>query len=102
MRKTVIKGIFGGKLLLMLSSQWKLVIYIFILIFLYITMHYDVSDSALAVLDNDQILKELKTDYTTRVAELQKFSTEQYTEKILRINHSDLHAPVTPPISVSR
>lgn len=86
----------------MLSSQWKLVIYVFILIFLYITMHYDVSDSALAMLDNDQLLKELKTDYTTRMAELQKFSTEQYTEQMLRNNHSDLHASITPPTVVSR
>jgi len=102
MRKTVIRGLFGGKILLMLSTQWKLVIYVFILIFLYISVHYDVSDSALTVLDNDQILKELKTDYTTRFSELQELTTAQKTEMMLRKHNSDLHIPVTPPIMVSK
>jgi len=102
MRKTVIKGIFGGKILLMLSTQWKLVVYVFAVMFFYISVHYDVSDSALVILDNDQELKELKTDYTTLFSELQEMTTAQKTESILRKYNSDLHIPVTPPLRVSR
>lgn len=101
MRKTVIKGLFGGKILLMLSTQWKLVIYVFILIFIYISVHYDVSDSALTVLDNDQILKELKTDFTTRYSEFQELTTAQQTANSLKRNNSGLHLPVTPPAVVA-
>ncbi len=101
MRKTVIKGIFGGKILLMLSTQWKLVMYVFILLFIYISVHYRVSDKALDILDNDQIIKELRTDYTTRFSEMQELTTAQQTETILRNINSELHVPTTPPLVVS-
>lgn len=101
MRKTVIKGLFGGKILLMLSTEWKLVVYVFILLFIYISVHYRVSDMALVILDNDQELKELKTDYTTRFSEMQELTTAQQTEAVLRKNQSELHIPTTPPLAVS-
>jgi len=97
-----LKGIFGGRILLLLSTQWKAVIYVFILTIIYITIHYRVSDSALEILDREERLNELKIDYTTRFSELQEMTTAGETELLLKKNKSSLELPKIPPTVVAR
>lgn len=100
-RKRILPGLFQGKYLVMLAVHWKLVLYVFALIMLYITLHYRVDDTSMIIIRNNQVLKELKTDYTTRHSEYHELTTIKETTKLLEKLDSPLQPPQTPPITIT-
>lgn len=97
----MIPGLFQGRFLVALARHWKLVIYVFTLIMLYITLHYRVDDTSMTIIRNNQVLKELKTDYTTRRSRYHELTTVRETNRLLERMGSSLKPPQTPPISIT-
>jgi len=100
-RRRILPGLFQGKYLVMLARHWKLVIYIFALIMLYITLHYRVDDTSMTIIENNQVIKELKTDYTTRRSEYHELTTIKETTRLLEKSGSPLRPPLTPPVTIT-
>ncbi len=69
-----------------MAGQWVFILYIFGLIFLYITLNLAVINTQKASSRNQRELKNLKADYTSKEAKLQAQSSR--SEIILRLQQS--------------
>lgn len=81
----------------MTLAHVKFVIYIFILIIVYISIHYASEKTLREVRDTDRELKALRAQYTSKNAALMFLSQQKEVEKQLEIKGSNLKAPVNPP-----
>ena len=81
-------NILGGAFLTrsQMAGQWVFILYIFGLIFLYITLNLAVINTQKASSRNQRELKNLKADYTSKEAKLQAQSSR--SEIILRLQQS--------------
>ena len=85
-----------------MAGQWVFILYIFGLIFLYITLNLAVINTQKASSRNLRELKNLKADYTSKEAKLQAQSSR--SEIILRLQQSgsSLKDPTEPAKRVKK
>ncbi len=97
-------NILGGAILTrsLKARQWVFILYIFLLIFLYITLNLAVINTQKASSRNLRELKNLKADYTSKEAKLQAQSSR--SEIILRLKESGstLKDPQEPAFRVEK
>ncbi|MFA6676827.1 MAG: FtsL-like putative cell division protein [Bacteroidales bacterium] len=92
--------IFGGQILLInggLIRRWKVILYVFVLILCYISIHFLVADTLTTRVRNDKIITNLNAEYTGKHARLLFISKRQEIDKRLKKMGSDLIAPDNPP-----
>lgn len=98
-----IKGnLLGGAFLTrsLRSGQWVFILYIFLLIFLYITINLAVINTQKASSRNLRELKNLKADYTSKEAKLQAQSSRGEIILKLKESGSTLKDPADPAFRV--
>ena len=97
-------NILGGAFLTrnQMAGQWMFILYIFLLIFLYITLNLAVISTQKASSHNLKELKNLKADYTSKEAKLQAQSSR--SEIIIRLEQSgsSLKDPTEPAFRVKK
>lgn len=104
-RKFDIKGdILGGQFLTRnrMAGQWVFILYIFLLIFLYITLNQAVLNTKKASNRNLRDLKNLKADYTSKEAKLQAQSSRSEIILKLKASGSTLKDPTEPAFRVKK
>lgn len=100
-----LSNILGGKFLAHnggLAKQWVFVVYIFILVILTISFGYIVKETLLTEVKNQEIIKDLKSEYTGKYAKLLYLSKRAEIEKRLKENGSTIEAPTLPPVIIEK
>lgn len=94
----------GGQFLTrrQLAGQWVFILYIFVLIFLYITLNLAVINTQKASSRNARELKNLKADYTSKEAKLQAQSSRSEIKLRLQQSGSTLKDPTEPAFRVKK
>ncbi len=103
MSKNIFANLFGGQILLLrggIVRYWKLLLYIFVLIILYISIHYGVRDTMRTMARNQDELRNLKAEYTGKQSRLLHLSQRGEIEKMLQEKNSTLKAPKVPPVRI--
>lgn len=100
-KQHTLQGVFRGRIVMLLSRHWIPVLYVFLLIMVYMYLHYQVNDTSMTIIENNQALKELKTKFITRRSQYQKITTVKETTELLRRAGSTIQPPVTPPKPVT-
>ena len=97
-------NILGGAFLTrsQMAGQWVFILYIFLLIFLYITLHLAVINTQKASSRNLRELKNLKADYTSKEAKLQAQSSRGEILLRLKESGSTLKDPSEPARRVKK
>lgn len=94
----------GGQFLTrrQLAGQWFFILYIFVLIFLYITLNLAVINTQKASSRNARELKNLKADYTSKEAKLQAQSSRSQISLRLKEQGSTIKDPSEPAFRVKK
>ena len=97
-------NILGGAFLTrsQMAGQWMFILYIFLLIFLYITLNLAVINTQKASSHNLKELKNLKADYTSKEAKLQAQSSRGEILLRLKESGSTLKDPSEPARRVKK
>lgn len=97
-------NILGGAFLTrsQMAGQWVFILYIFLLIFLYITLNLAVINTQKASSRNLRELKNLKADYTSKEAKLQAQSSRGEILLRLKESGSTLKDPSEPTRRVKK
>lgn len=95
----VITTLFGGRLVLrnVVSKQILFILYIFVLIIFYISLHNAVEKTRLENYKAQKEIQTLHAKYVRLNAELMRLSQRQEVEAQLKAKGSTLHAPENPP-----
>ncbi len=91
-------NILGGQFLsqMNLKRHGVFILYIFILIIAYITINFNVEATLVKQRNNQLELKNLKSNYTSKVARLQDQSKQGTVEQRLIATESKVEKPKTP------
>lgn len=99
----ILENIMGGEFIVnnnWLSKQWLFFIYIFTLLVISIAIHFASKEALIKQEENNKILKELKSEDTSKKAILLKLGKEDNIIKLLKKHDSNLSKPINPPILV--
>lgn len=90
--------VFGGQFLsrMRMTGQWMFILYLFVLIIVYISINLGVADTKLVQRQNQRELKNLKADYTSKMAKLQNQSKQGEIELRLAATGSKVQKPKHP------
>lgn len=103
MRINFFADILGGQVLLQhggVIKHWKFILYVFILIILYISIHFAVINAAVEIKQNAETIKALKIEYTWKRSRLLYSSRQTEVERLLNEHHSTLGRPEKPPVKI--
>lgn len=93
----------GGKFLVQnggLAKRWVFVIYIFALIIIYITLRFMMKETLVTEVRNQEIIKDLKAEYSEKKSKLLYLSKRGEVERMLKEKNSTLSAPTLPPKTI--
>jgi len=95
----IISVVFGGEPVLanLGEKNIRFVLFLFVLIILYISLHYAVGQTLVEGRKLERELKNLRAEYTTNLADLAFLSKQEEVTKRLQQFDSELQAPVKPP-----
>jgi hypothetical protein len=102
---SLIANILGGQILVRgggLMKHWKFVLYVFVLMILYITFRFEVRDTMLEEVRNEEILKDLRSEYSNKMTRMLQLSKRSAIEQELKRQQSTLIPPSQPPVIVSK
>ncbi len=90
--------VLGGRLLSRkgIIRQWKFILYLFVLTILYISLNIKVTNLLITQRRNQEEIKTLKADYTSKVARLQNQSKHGTIELRLQGFDSKVQKPQNP------
>lgn len=94
----------GGQILVRgggLMKHWKFVLYIFLLVILYVAFRFEVRDTMMQEMKNEEILKELRAEYSNKMTRVLQLSKRGEIEERLIQHGSKLQAPTLPPVIIS-
>lgn len=93
-------GIFSGGPILntLVERHLRFTLFLFLLVIIYISMHYAVGQTFLERSRLQSQLKNLHDEYTTCTAELMFLSKREEVSKNLLRFGSKVHAPTVPPV----
>lgn len=78
------------------TKRWKMILFIFVLFFLYITYNSIYDKAAIRNIQNEKTIKNLKADYDTKSAKLLFMSKRDKIEEMLIYKGSELRKPENP------
>ncbi len=102
---TLIGNILGGQILVRgggLIKHWKFVLYVFILVIMYISFRFEVRDTMMEEVKNEETLKDLRAEYSNKMTLMLQLSKRGEIMKKLSDHHSDLIPPNHPPTIISK
>ena len=101
---TLIGNILGGQILVRdggLIKHWKFVLYVFVLIIIYVSFRFEVRDTMMEEVKNEEILKDLRAEYSNKMTRMLQLSKRGEIEKRLSEHNSKLVPPPYPPTIIS-
>ena len=102
MKKRVIENVLGGQILAKssFSKHWRFILYIFLLVILYISMHFGIRDTMQRMARNEETLRNLRSEYMGKYNRLLHTGKRGEIEHLLESSALDLESPRTPPVRV--
>ncbi len=102
MKKRVIENVLGGQVLAKssFSKHWRFILYIFLLVILYISMHFGIRDTMQRMARNEETLRNLRSEYMGKYNRLLHTGKRGEIEHLLESSALDLESPRTPPVRV--
>jgi len=91
--------IFGGEPVLrnIMEHQLRFIIFLFVLVIIYISLHYAVNQTLIEKSRLERELKNLRAEYISCTAEFLYLSKREEISKQLAKAGSKVHAPIVPP-----
>ncbi len=102
MRMQVIENILGGQILAKgsLTRHWKFILYVFLLVLLYISLHFWTRNTMQRMSRNEEELRNLRSEYMGKYTRLLYMGKRGEIEKLLEKNDLELLPPDTPPVRI--
>ncbi|HIZ86924.1 MAG TPA: hypothetical protein IAC03_02035 [Candidatus Coprenecus pullistercoris] len=98
MKRPVLKNIMGGQTVKsLITKQWKLIFYIFLLLLLYITFKFGARGTKITLTANEDTLRNLRSEYLSKYTLLLRTGKRGEIERLLEDNGIELLPPQTPP-----
>lgn len=101
---TTLQNVLGGQILVRnsrMARHWKLVLYIFFLMLLYISFHYGVRHTKERIVENEDLIRYMRSEYIMKYTSILNMSKRGEIEMLLKKNGSDLVPPENPPTMLS-
>lgn len=102
---SIIGNILGGQILIRkggIAKHWKMILFIFVLSIVYISFHFEVKNTMIEEVRNEEILKDLKNEYLNKMSLELQLSKRGEIEKRLKEFDSKLIPPPVPPTPISK
>lgn len=99
MKKEILENILGGQILAKgnLTRHWKFILYVFVLILLYISLHFWTRNTMQRIARNEDTLRDLRSEYMGKYTRLLYLGKRGEIEKLLEENGLELYPPENPP-----
>lgn len=102
---SLIGNILGGQILVRgggLIKHWKFVLYVFVLMILYVSFRFEVRDTMMEEVKNEETLKDLRAEYSNKMTRMLQLSKRGEIEEKLSRHGSELIPPQYPPVIISK
>ena len=99
-----LKNIFSGQLLLKKSQLFNnvpFILYLFLLVIIYITIQYSIRDLAKIASENEDIIKDIKSEYSGKQIQYLNLSKKTHVIKELERQNSLLKEATHPPTIIT-
>ncbi len=103
MKKEILENVLGGQVLARrgLTKNWKFIIYIFILVIVYISIHFWTRNTMQRIARNEETLRNLRSEYLGKYTRLLYSGKRGEIEQLLEQNGLELLPPDTPPTRIN-
>ncbi len=103
MKKEILENVLGGQILAKrsITKNWKFVLYIFILILVYISIHFWTRNTMQRIARNEETLRNLRSEYLGKYTRLLYSGKRGEIEQLLEQNGLELLPPDTPPTRIN-
>ena len=103
MKKEILENVLGGQVLARrgLTKNWKFIIYIFILVLVYISIHFWTRNTMQRIARNEDTLRNLRSEYMGKYTRLLYTGKRGEIEQLLEENGLELLPPDTPPTRIN-
>ena len=103
MKKEILENVLGGQILAKrsITKNWKFVLYIFILILVYISIHFWTRNTMQRIARNEETLRNLRSEYLGKYTRLLYSGKRGEIEQLLDQNGLELLPPDTPPTRIN-
>ncbi|HIR73334.1 MAG TPA: hypothetical protein IAB96_07380 [Candidatus Coprenecus pullicola] len=103
MKKEILENVLGGQVLARrgLTKNWKFIIYIFILVLVYISIHFWTRNTMQRIARNEETLRNLRSEYMGKYTRLLYTGKRGEIEQLLEENGLELLPPDTPPTRIN-
>ena len=105
MKKEILENVLGGRGQVLarrgLTKNWKFIIYIFILVLVYISIHFWTRNTMQRIARNEETLRNLRSEYMGKYTRLLYTGKRGEIEQLLEENGLELLPPDTPPTRIN-
>lgn len=103
MKKEILENVLGGQVLARrgLTKNWKFIIYIFILVIVYISIHFWTRNTMQRIARNEETLRNLRSEYLGKYTRLLYSGKIGEIEQLLEQSGLELLPPDTPPTRIN-
>ena len=103
MKKEILENVLGGQILARrgLTKNWKFIIYIFILVLVYISIHFWTRNTMQRIARNEETLRNLRSEYLGKYTRLLYSGKRGEIEQLLEQNGLEILPPDTPPTRIN-
>ena len=103
MKKEILENVLGGQILAKrsITKNWKFIIYIFILVIVYISIHFWTRNTMQRIARNEETLRNLRSEYLGKYTRLLYSGKRGEIEQLLEQNGLELLPPDTPPTRIN-
>ena len=103
MKKEILENVLGGQVLARrgLTKNWKFIIYIFILVLVYISIHFWTRNTMQRIARNEETRRNLRAEYMGKYTRLLYTGKRGEIEQLLEENGLELLPPDTPPTRIN-
>lgn len=101
--KNILGNILGGQILAngYIIRHWKFILYIFLLVLVYISIHFQSRNTMQRITSNEETLRNLRSEYMGKYTRLLYTGKRGEIEKLLEKNGLELLPPDTPPTRIT-
>lgn len=102
MNVRILENILGGQILAKgsLTRQWRFILYVFLLVILYISLHFWTRNTMQTKTRNEEIIRNLRSEYMGKYTRLLHTGKRGEIEKLLEDNGLSLIPPQSPPTRI--
>lgn len=100
MAGSTLRNVLGGDILVKkggVTKHWKFILYIFMLVIFYITIHFWIRSTLQDITRNEDTIRNLRSEYMGKYSEMLSISKRGEIEKLLEENGLALIPPEVPP-----